>query len=228
MLAHSGSELHPPFLAAANARAREDGNVREGRAVRALAGGELLFQTGDTCVQIYRVERGALCHYVRWDDGRREIIEFAFPGDMIGFGHLEQHISTAQAMVDTTVSVVSAEEFERTLDSDGQLAARLAAAADREFDYLRARAIESTKGKPVERVASLLSALSHLSANEGRDPLLIGDDIPSGYVASHLGMTIDGLMGALRELEQRGVVRSTKSGLQISDLCALESLARAA
>jgi CRP/FNR family transcriptional regulator, anaerobic regulatory protein len=228
MLAHSGSELHRPFATAANARRREDGDVRETRAVRKLAGGELLFQAGDTRARIYRVERGALCHYVRWDDGRKEIIEFAFPGDMIGFGNLEQHISAAQAMVDTAISVVSGEEFERALNGDAQLAARLAAAADREFDYLRARATESTKGKPVERLAAFLSAVSHLSANEGRDPLLVSDEIPSGYIAEHLDMTIDGLLSALRELEQRGIVRATKGGLRIADLHALENLGHAA
>ncbi len=47
---------------------------------RTLAGGEVLFQAGDTRARLYRVERGALCHYRRWDDGRCEIIEYAFPG----------------------------------------------------------------------------------------------------------------------------------------------------
>ena len=45
--------------------------------------------------------------------------------------------STAQAMVETAVSLVSADEFDDLLETDGQLAARYAAAGDREFDYLR-------------------------------------------------------------------------------------------
>lgn len=196
--------------------------------LRTLARGEVLFQEGDTRVQLYRVERGALCHYVRFEDGRREIIEFAFPGDIIGFGHLESHVSTAQAMAETAVSIVSVQEFEQALDGDGRLAARLSAAADRDFDFLRARAIKSGQGKPVERVASFLTALSHLSAHEGRDPTLVTDEIPSGVVAGHLDMTIDGLARALRELERRGMVRSTNDGLRIADLAALEKLASAA
>ena len=196
--------------------------------LRTLASGEILFQEGDTRGQVYRVERGALCHYVRFEDGRREIIEFAFPGDLIGFGHLEAHVSTAQAMVETSVSLVSAEAFEEALAGDAHLAARLSAAADRDFDFLRARAIRSGHGKPVERVASFLAALSQLSAHEGRDPTLVTDDIPSGVVAGHLDMTVDGLVRALRELEQRGVLRTTDAGLRIADLSALEKLASAA
>jgi CRP/FNR family transcriptional regulator len=195
---------------------------------RTLAGGEVLFQAGDTRARLYRVERGALCHYRRWDDGLCEIIEFAFPGDIIGFGHLENYISTAQAMVETVVSTVSAQEFEETLSHDDHLAGRLSAAADREFDFLRDRAVASSKGEPVERLASFLTALSHLSAEEGRDPTIVTDEVSSGLVAERLDMTIDVLVRALRELERRGMVRSTTNGLRIADMGALEELARVA
>ena len=76
---------------------------------------------------------------MRWDDGHHEVIEFAFPGDIIGFGHLSMHTRTAQAVAKTIVSPISEQEFERLLKSDGQLAARFAVAGDREFDYMRVR-----------------------------------------------------------------------------------------
>ena len=195
---------------------------------RTLSSGEVLFQAGDTRAKLYRVERGALCHYRRWEDGRCEIIEFAFPGDVIGFGHLEAHISTAQAMVETVVSTVTSYDFEQLLGADDHLAVRLSAATDREFDFLRERAIESGKGKPVERLASFLTALSHMSANEGRDPMIVTDEVSSGVVAERLDMSIDALGHALRELESRGMVRPTPKGLRISNLSGLEQLARVA
>jgi CRP/FNR family transcriptional regulator len=195
---------------------------------RVLARGEVLFQTGDTRSQIYRVERGALCHYRHLDDGGHEIIEFAFPGDMVGFGHIESHVSTAQAIAETVVSLVPATEFEEAVEANGELASRVAAAADREFEYVRARALASARAKPVQRVALFLSALSHISAREGRDPALVTDELSSGFVAEHLDLSIDALTGALRELETRGMVRATSSGLEIADLKALEKFARAA
>jgi CRP/FNR family transcriptional regulator len=196
--------------------------------VRSLARSEILFQTGDKRGKLYRVESGALCHYLRWEDGRREIVEFAFPGDIVGFGHLRSYVSTAQAMVETTVSLVSEKEFDALLDSDGQLAARFAAAGDREFDYLREVTVKADQGKPIERVASFLSALSHMSEVEGRDPTLVAGEITSGEVAEHLDLTMDMLVAALRELERRGMVTASVNGrLQIRDLPALEKLAAA-
>ena len=198
------------------------------RASRALERGEILFRTGDTRGKLYRVESGALCHYLRWEDGRREIVEFAFPGDIVGFGHLQSHVSTAQAVVETAVSLVSQKEFDELLETDGQLAARFAAAGDREFEYLREVTVKPGEGKPVERVASFLSALSHMSEVEGRDPTLVAGEITSGEVAEQLDLTLDGLVAALRELERRGMVAAAGNGrLRISDLPALEKLAAA-
>jgi len=210
-------------------RPREDrARARGPRPSRSLARGEILFRTGDKRGKIYRVESGALCHYLRWDDGRREIVEFAFPGDIVGFGHLQSHVSTAQAMVETTVGLVPEREFDELLATDGQLAARFAAAGDREFEYLREVMVKSGEGKPVERVASFLSALSHMSEVEGRDPTLVADEITSGEVAKHLDLTMDMLVAALRELERRGMVTAAGNGrLRISDLRALEKLAAA-
>jgi CRP/FNR family transcriptional regulator, anaerobic regulatory protein len=146
---------------------RADGRVPSHPApTRLLATGDILFQVGDTRAQPYCVKRGALCHYTGWDDtgwddGRHEVIECAFPGDIIGFGNLEAHISTARAMVETEVSLVAEHDFQRALDTDGHLAARVTAAADREFDYVRAQAVKAGAGRPAVRLASYCGSLAH-------------------------------------------------------------------
>ena len=196
--------------------------------VRRMGRGETLFQAGEQR-RLYRVERGALCHYVRWDDGQHEVIEFAFPGDIVGFGHLDIHTSTAQAVAKTIVSPVSEEEFEQLLETDAQLAARFTAAADREFDFLRMRTLAQASTTPAAvRVASCLAALSRMGASEGRDPAIITDEFSSGAVADHLNMSVDALAAALRDLEARGIVTPVGDGLRIADLEALERFADAA
>src|SRR5262245_14405270 len=192
---------------------------------RNLGAAEILFQDGDTRARLYKVETGAICHYLRWPDGRHEVIEMAFPGDIIGLGNLEKHISTAQAMVASSVSVVSHDELEHALEHDGQLAARLAAAADREFELLRLRALGRGTPDPVGRVAAFLAAMSHMNAREGREAFVIGDSMTCGVVAERLQMSVDSLAHALLELERRGLVAPCARGLRLKDLAALEALA---
>ncbi len=195
--------------------------------VRCLAPGEILFQTGDPHGELYRVVRGSLCHYTRWRRGCHEIIEFVFPGAIVGFGHIATHVSTARAMLRTEIGIVTPDEFECALRSDGQLAARVAAAADREFDYLRYRAKGAVGNRPTQRLASLLAALSRINAREGCEAALIPDEIPSGAIAERLDMSIDGLGAALWQLEARGLVAPSTAGLRIIDIVGLERLADA-
>ncbi len=220
--------VNPRGPAASVATRREARPASVAGAKRTLAANESLFRGGEARGDVYRVESGALCHYIVWDDGHHEIIEFAFPGDLIGFGHLDAHISTSQAVVETEVTAVSADDFAAALEADAQLAARVAVADDREFTYARGRALKSGENKPVERVASLLTALSHLGVPEGRDPTLITDEIASDAVAERLHMTRDGVVNVLSELEDRGLIRASSAGVRIINMRGLEKLADAA
>ena len=61
-------------------------NPSEESDVRNLVVNELLFGIGEPKSQLYVVETGALAVYEpRWN-GHRAVIEFAFPGDLVGLG----------------------------------------------------------------------------------------------------------------------------------------------
>ncbi|WP_171946400.1 Crp/Fnr family transcriptional regulator [Hyphomicrobium sp. CS1GBMeth3] len=193
-----------------------------------VATGATLFQPGDRRT-LYRIESGALCHYMLWSDGRHDVIEFAFPGDIVGLGHLSYHVSTAQAMVDTVVSLVSDEEFESASDRDDRLSFRLASAVEREFEHLRDKSLSGPGHVPAAaRVANFLLALSAMNTPEGRDPREISDDITAGFVAEQLNMSIEKLGAALLLLKKEGAVRETPSGLRIIDTATLQKVADAA
>ena len=198
-----------------------------GFVLQTVATGEILFQPG-TERALYRVERGAVCHYMLWADGRHDVIEFAFPGDIIGLGHLAHHVSTAQAMVDTVVSLVSEEAFKAALENDDRLSFRLASAVEREFDYLRDQTLAPKQVPAEARVANFLLALSGINGAEGRRSDLISDEITAGFVAQKLDMSIDKLTAALVCLKKEGAVKETPAGLRIVDPLTLQRLADAA
>lgn len=189
-----------------------------------VATGNVLFQPGDERVH-YRVEEGAIFHYVRWADGSHDLIEVAFPGDVVGLGHLSTHISTAQAMVDTVVSRVSSDEIELLMDTDDRLPLLLASAGEREFTYMRDAALNSGKRTPVERLANYLIAVADDSGKEGH---VVADEIKSGYVAEQLQMSVDTLTAALVGLERKGLVAPFAGGLKITDQAELAKVANAA
>lgn len=198
-----------------------------GTVLQSVGTGEILFQAGQRRT-LYRVERGAICHYVLWADGRHDVIEFAFPGDIIGLGHLQTHVSSAQAMTDTIVSLVSEHEFDAAINTDDRLSFRLASAVEREFDHLRDRALHDSGQGPTAKLANFLLALSNMNTPEGRDRNLIADDVRAGFVAERLDISIDKLGAALLDLKRQGAVRDTPAGLEIVDAHTLQRLADAA
>jgi len=195
-----------------------------GRFRRTVAMGATVFQP-DEQRRLYRVESGAICHYVRSAKDEYEVIEFAFPGDIIGLGYLPTHVSTAKAMVETCVSIMTDADLERALKNDNRLFFRLVEAREREFDHLKKRSLSADPRNPIQRLANFLLAIVSINVSEGREPLIIADDVSSGYVAEQLQMSIDTLAKALLGLRRSGLVDVSDNGLRILDFAALETLA---
>jgi CRP/FNR family transcriptional regulator len=192
---------------------------------RRLAAGEILFLEGEPRGALFRVESGALCIYRTRPDGSRDVLEFAFPGDLAGLGYLGNHVATAQATVETkVVSLPRAKSLDHGHDHGARGKGRLRDAIAQDVTLLR----EVPAPNPVQRVAALFVTLSRNNANEGRDPDILTDSLQCGVVAGYLGMSVDQLAGYLGELEARGLIEPCDSGLRLKDLGSLEALADAA
>lgn len=64
---------------------------------RVLEAKEHLFCEGDAASHVFLVEAGHVCTYRLMADGRRLVIDFAYPDDFIGLGALSRHAANAQA-----------------------------------------------------------------------------------------------------------------------------------
>lgn len=186
--------------------------------------GATLFRPGEERT-LYCVETGALSHFIVWPNGRHEVVEFAFPGDIIGLGYLDAHVSSAHAMVDSVVTIITQGDLDRALLTDDVLGLRLTSAIEREFDYLREKAIQRANGLPAARFASYLVAIARLEGRDGGGPRLILDRDASPHAADLLGMDLDTMSAALAQLHTRGLVAVTGGGLIITDIAALERFA---
>ena len=82
--------------------------------------------------------------------------------------------------------------------------------------------------EPVARIAALFVTLARYNVYEGRDPGLITDSLSCGVVADYLNMSVDELARLLLDLEKRGLVEARGSGLQLTNLSALERLSELA
>jgi CRP/FNR family transcriptional regulator, anaerobic regulatory protein len=219
------SVIQSPTVGRAGRAVRTPEQVAEfpGRFRRHVVMGSTVFEPGEQR-RLYRIE-SPICHYVRTANGQHEVIEFAFPGDIIGLGRMPTHVSTARAMVETDVCVITDVDLDRALTNDSRLFFKLAEAIDCEFDYLKSRSLNADLLPPIRRLANFLLAIASINVSEGREALIVTDDVSSGYVAEQLQMSIDTLAMELMRLRQSGLLDVLDKGLRILDTAALETLA---
>src|SRR5438045_1152308 len=79
---------------------------------------ELLFRRGQPKTHIYQIESGTIAVYETRADGSHSVVEFAFAGDAVGFGFLESHIHTAQAVGEARVRCLPLDALDQVLKHD--------------------------------------------------------------------------------------------------------------
>jgi CRP/FNR family transcriptional regulator len=194
--------------------------------VRRLSQGEVLFRAGDRKTHVYRVESGCLCVYEHHSAERRVVAEFAFGGDFLGLGYLENHTRSARAMGETRITCLPSSAVDRIVEANPLARDRLKQAIDEEFEFVRDGLVRSGRRNPIERLAAFFVALSRSNSYEGRIPNIIADSVKCGVVASYLALSVETLARMLVELEERGLIEyCTPSGLRLKDIAALEQLA---
>jgi CRP/FNR family transcriptional regulator len=184
----------------------------------------MLYRRGEPRTCLYRIAAGVVA-LLRQAPGRhREIVEFAFAGDVLGYGLFKHHTSWAQAVGEVRVERAPLSALDEILNSDKRAFDRYAEALQREFEDRRNQLVNAERSL-VQRVAALLLALSRQNALEGRDPRVVGDALACGAVTAWLGMDVHALANALVELERSGLIEPSPSdGVRLSDLLRLERL----
>ena len=221
------STVTAPQPASRTKKIAKQNTLRGGLAsnIRAFAAAERLFSLGDPKNDLYLVETGVVAVYEPRLVERHAIIEFAFPGDIVGLGFLPTHTCTARASVKTVAHCVPFSAQDRLVGDDPRLQAALANAIEREFEFLRRSSIKFSRENPLGRIAAFLLTLSRQNVEEGRDPTLLTQPLQCGVVADFLALSLDRLGSLLVRLEQRAIIAACPPyGLRLTDLNALKRL----
>lgn len=194
---------------------------------RRLEAKEHVFCEGDPRTHVYRVESGAIAIYKSLFDGRRRIIDFAYPGDFIGLGVLDEHIMSAQATCPSKVRCFSASALESLAETDASLAIKLYKSVCQ--DLVAARSLLVTVGQrsAVERVAAFLLALHRRTGDGEGERSVIRLAMRRSDIADLLGLTIETVSRTLTKLREMEVIEAEQGGTTVTlrNLTRLKDLA---
>lgn len=194
--------------------------------VRVIEAKEHIFREGDAVAHVYMVEIGHVCIYRTLADGRRQVVDFAYPGDLIGLGAMAEHTNNAQATTRTRVRCMPVSVLQQAVREDGQLGLKLYEAMSRELIASRELLFTVSQRTAGERVASFLIALSRRNERNGECPTEFVLPMTRSDIADFLGLTIETVSRTFTKLRTDGVIDLAQSVLvTIVDLEALKALA---
>ncbi len=190
-------------------------------AVRRLAAKEHVFCEGDARDYVFRIEDGVIAIYKTLPDGRRQIIDFAYPGDLIGLGVLDEHLLSAQATTAAKVRCLSASSLERMAESDAGLALKLYKSVCHELAATRSLLVTVGQRSAIERLAAFLVALYRRTAVGDSSTVTLA--MRRSDIGDLLGLTIETVSRTLTKLRTMGIIDIEQGGTRVH-LCDLPRL----
>lgn len=225
-LARAPGQLRP--MPARLARAVDIDEHLAGGTLRNFEARSHVFTEGDAKNFVYNVVTGAVCLYKILPDGRRQVFDFAFPGDLIGlgFGHVE--VFNAQATKATRVKCLPVALLRKAASEDARVALKLCDALMKELTALREHLVSVGQRTATERLVTFLLTLSRRNEAKGGDPTTISLPMTRYDIGDFLGMTIETVSRTFTKLKAARVIASDHSStIRLTDIDRLQTMANA-
>lgn len=171
---------------------------------RLKADGSLYYE-GDEVEWLYQVKSGVLRLTRMLEDGRRQVIAFGYPGDIVGFPSEGRHHTDCDALVDCTLQPIRRSVLENG-DGSPELHQQLLQAALREISAMQDHFMMLGRKSAVEKVASFLSVLAQRVGTHFEGFVQFDLPMRRADVADFLGVTTETVCRTLTQLRKSGVI----------------------
>jgi CRP-like cAMP-binding protein len=190
--------------------------------------GSMILAEGAHSAQLFTLLSGWAFRYKMLEDGRRQILNYCLPGDLIGLqgsviGAMEHSVEALSASV---LCVFQRDRLSDLYRGHPGLGFDVTWLASREERMLDENLLSVGRRTALERAAYLVAFLYQRAASVGlvgNAPLLI--PISQQHVADTLGLSIVHTNKTLRKLAGRGLIRWHDRACEVLDPAALRDLA---
>ncbi|HEY9216900.1 MAG TPA: helix-turn-helix domain-containing protein [Phenylobacterium sp.] len=161
---------------------------------------EEVYAQEDDAEFIYQLVSGAVRTSRLMSDGRRQIAEFYYPGELFGLEPGPEHRFSAEALCDCEVLVLRRSTL-RTIIDDGRLERAIWRATRRELERAQEHLMLLGRKTACEKVASFLADMAGR-----RESVAVELPMSRQDMADYLGLTIETVSRMLTQLQGSKVV----------------------
>lgn len=194
-------------------------------AIRRVEKGLHLYYEGDGADFIYEVVSGVLRLERVLENGRRQVVAFGYPGDIVGFPAGTRYHTDCEVVADAEVIV-----HRRSMLDDGRddlrTHRRLVAAAMAEITGMQDHFMLLGRKCAQEKLASFLMTLARRATNGSSSGIQIHLPMSRGDIADFLGLTIETVSRQMTRLRAQNIV--SLDGPHLVTIHDADSLARIA
>jgi CRP/FNR family transcriptional regulator len=177
-------------------------SVADNRSAREhdLATHETLFVEGDEAGFLFEVVSGVLCSYQILSDGRRLVLSFFYPGDIVGLVRSNVHHYSCEAACPARVRGIPKRALLRDAEQHADVGRRLFDVATRELGDMQDHQILLGRKSAIEKLATFLVNLARRTGNNLCEPYDVHVPMTRTDIADYLGMTIETVSRNLTKL----------------------------
>ena len=195
-------------------------------AIRHLAPHETLALEGDSANRFHRVLSGTIAGYKATADGRRQIVAFFFPGDLVGLTAGEHYAYGAEAIGRASVCSVPRARMRELSRQSPALHQDLLLALDREIAAAQERLLWLGRKTARERLACFLLECADRTGEPGEDGTQ-SVPLPMSQleIGDYLGLASETVSRTLAQLARDGAIDILRpfAGVVIRDRRRLEA-----
>lgn len=188
---------------------------------------ETAFAQEELTTSLFNLLEGVMRLYKLLPDGRRQIVGFALPGDLLGLATSTHHSFTADAIGPVTVCRFPRASFALFIEDKPRLLRRINELMARELSQAQDHMVLLGRRSAEEKVASFVLAwrdrLARLGAATKTVPLPMGRQ----DIADFLGLTIETVSRTFSKLERDGLIEIMPGGVRLAASERVEALAAA-
>lgn len=167
--------------------------------------GRHLFHEGDEAEHVYEVERGMLRLERVMENGRRQIVAFALPGDVVGFPEGHVHHTDCDAISDCVVLAHRRSALEKC-NPNPELHRRLTRAALHEICAMQDHFMMLSSKSAAEKIASFLVTLTDRTGVLRADGIHVNIPMRRVDIADFLGLTTETVCRTFTHFRKSGLI----------------------
>ena len=175
-----------------------------------------IFTENEPTIAVYMVTHGTARLYKMLDDGRRQILDFALPGDFLGLSVSDRYTYSVDAISQVTVCQFLKASFLSFLQANPLSLYSMLQASLRETSAAHDHMLLLGRGSAEQRLAEFIISWRARIGRAGVLSNLVPLPMTRNDVADFLGLTIETVSRVLSKLEREGVIRLVPRGLRLA------------